>query len=135
MLRKLKILKRAQFNQWRNKRSINRWMKDQRMELRGDGSIVCGLLLREYNYPLSVVTKGKLQNFRNFAKVFDNYPLIVAGIMARKRDLTATATNAEILQADVSALDDLRCIVNIIVQYVDRCKMLGVAAPMTPYES
>ncbi|KVX12576.1 hypothetical protein WL03_22970 [Burkholderia ubonensis] len=110
-------------------------MKDQRMELRGDGSIVCGLLLREYNYPLSVVTKGKLQNFRNFAKVFDNYPLIVAGIMARKRDLTATATNAEILQADVSALDDLRCIVNIIVQYVDRCKMLGVAAPMTPYES
>ncbi|OJA72258.1 hypothetical protein BGV72_29885 [Burkholderia ubonensis] len=110
-------------------------MKDQRMELLGDGSIVCGLLLREYNYPLSVVTKGKLQNFRNFAKVFDNYPLIVAGIMARKRDLTATATNAEILQADVSALDDLRCIVNIIVQHVDRCKMLGVAAPMTPYES
>jgi hypothetical protein len=110
-------------------------MKDQRMELRGDGSTVCGLLLRDYNYPLSVITKGKLQNFRNFVEVFDNYPLIVAGIMARKRDLTATAANAETLQADVSALGDLRRIVNTVVQYVDRCKTLGVAAPMTPYES
>ena len=135
MLRTLKILKRAQFTLWRNKRSVNRWMKDQRMELRGDGSTVCGLLLRDYNYPLSVITKGKLQNFRNFVEIFDNYPLIVAGIMARKRDLTATAANAETLEADVSALGDLRRIVNTVVQYVDRCKTLGVAAPMTPYES
>ncbi|MGP8434199.1 hypothetical protein ACT2FY_36630 [Paraburkholderia fungorum] len=135
MLRALKILKRARFTLWRNKRSVNRWMKDQRTELPGDGSTVCGLLLRDYNYPLSAITKGKLQNFRNFVEIFDNYPPIVAGIMARKRDLTATAANAETLEADFLALGDLRCIVNTVVQYVDRCKTLGVAAPMTPYES
>jgi len=55
--------------------------------------------------------------------------------MANKRDVMATATDRETLQAKVSALADLRRIVDTVVHYVDRCKMMGVAAPMTPYVS
>lgn len=100
-------------------------MVKNRMELDTVSDLsIDGLLVREFGYLLRHVTGGKLDTFKDFEKVHDFYPLIVAGINKDMQSPLEVERNLADLETALANLTNLRRIVDVIARYVEKCRDL-----------
>ena len=119
--RQWRMERRAKQSARRQERMLSEWMVDLRMKLDAVSDLsIDGLLVREFSYLLRHVTDGRLDTFKDFEKVHDFYPLIVAGIAKDMQNPLEVERNLADLETARANLKNLRRIVDVIARYVDK---------------
>ncbi|HDR9761533.1 hypothetical protein KDX16_15720 [Burkholderia vietnamiensis] len=123
--RQWRLERRIKQSTRRRERQLLEWMVKNRMELDTVRDLsIDGLLVREFGYLLRHVTDGQLDTFKDFEKVHDLYPLIVAGINKDMQDPLEVERNLADLETARANLTNLRRIVDVIARYVEKCRDL-----------